>query len=98
MQFTETLKPPCKKIGHHSVSIYTSEIPERLDKVYRSDTGTSVHSAINMNTLSEYIIQMNSLKMPSLRSLWGGMQSFGMGSFLQAFLNGTFFRDLSALR
>lgn len=55
-------------------------------------------SDINMTTLSEYIIQINSLKTPSLRSLWGGMQSFGMGSFLQAFLNGTFFGDLSALR
>lgn len=61
-------------------------------------THMQAHSDTNMKTLIEYIIQINSLKMPSLRSLWGGMQSFGMGSFLQAFLNGTFFLDLSALR
>lgn len=42
-----------------------------------------------MNTLSEHIIQINSLRMPSL-SLREGMQSFGMGSFQQAFPNGTF--------
>lgn len=44
----------------------------------------------NMSTLKEHIIQINSLRVPTLRSLREGMQSFGTGSFLQAFPNGTF--------
>lgn len=48
------------------------------------------HSHTNTNALSEHIIQINSLRMPSLRSLREEMHSFGMGSFLQAFPNGTF--------